>query len=213
MPRALSLDLGSKRIGVAASDTTRTLASPVTVLERRGSHVIDHKAIREIIDEYEVDTVVVGLPLSLSGKESHAARLIRSEVAEMETSLNAGSFPVQIVLHDERFTTKTAHASMMERNMNAQARRRLVDKVAAAVLLQNWLDAQELQRERPTAEARSTEARSTETRSTEARSTEARSTEARSTETRSTETRSSDTANDALQQFLSQPVQPRSPRK
>ena len=168
MARALALDLGSKRIGVAASDTTRTLASPVTVIERRGNHAADHKAINEVIDEYEADVVVVGLPLSLSGKESHAAKLIRDEVVELEASLT-----IPVVLHDERFTTATAHASMMERKMKADARRRVVDKVAAAVLLQNWLDAQANQRTNDHSER----------------------------------------TDNAVQEFLAQPVQPRSPRR
>ena len=137
MARALGIDLGSKRIGIASSDTTRTLASPVTVIERRGSRSADHRAIAELIAEYEPDVIVVGLPLSLNGAESHAAALVRSEIAEMEHV-----FTVPIVVHDERFSTATAHASMRERKMNAQARRKVVDKVAAAVFLQSWLDAQ-----------------------------------------------------------------------
>jgi putative holliday junction resolvase len=141
MARALGIDLGSKRIGVASSDTSRTLASPVTVLERRGSHDADHKAIAEIVAEYEPDVIVVGLPLSLNGSESHAAALVRSEVAEM-----VKFFSVPVVVHDERFTTATAHASMIERKMTAQARRRVVDKVAAAVLLQTWLDGESYRR-------------------------------------------------------------------
>jgi putative holliday junction resolvase len=168
MARAIALDLGSKRIGVAASDATRTLASPVTVITRRGNHAADHKVINDVIDEYEADVCVVGLPLSLSGKESHAAKLIRDEVAELEASLT-----IPVVLHDERFTTATAHASMMERNMKADARRRVVDKVAAAVLLQNWLDGQALQH--ATDQGIRTE--------------------------------------HAMQEFLAQPVQPRSPRR
>jgi putative holliday junction resolvase len=138
--RALALDLGSKRIGVASSDLTRTLASPVTVLERRGNHAADHKAIADIIAEYEPDVLVVGLPLSLNGAEGHATKLIRDEVAEMELALQ-----VPIVLQDERFSTATAHASMKERKMNEKDRRKVVDKVAAAVLLQAWLDKEHYQ--------------------------------------------------------------------
>ena len=142
MARAIGVDLGSRRVGVASSDATRTLASPVTVLERRGSRTADHKALAAIVEEYEADIVVVGLPLSLNGGESHAAKLVRDEVAQMTAAL-----AVPIVLHDERFTTATAHASMMERKMKADARRRVVDKVAAAVMLQGWLDMQAYRRE------------------------------------------------------------------
>ncbi len=137
MARVLSLDLGSKRIGVASSDLTRTLASPVTVVLRGRSHGDDHDAIARIVDEYEPDTIVVGLPVGLDGKEGQAAALIRNEVAELELR-----FTVPVVLHDERFTTATAHRALQERNVKARERRHVVDKVAAAVLLQSWLDAQ-----------------------------------------------------------------------
>jgi putative holliday junction resolvase len=137
--RVVSLDLGTKRIGVACTDPTQMLASPLEVLQRRGSHAADHEAIRKlVVDECEAVRVVIGLPISLNGQLGHAAQLIMSEVEILKTVL-----PVPVELFDERFTTTTAHASMMERNMNAQARRKVVDKVAAAVLLQKWLDAQE----------------------------------------------------------------------
>ena len=138
MGRVLALDLGSKRIGVASSDLTRTLASPVTVVLRRKNHVEDHREIAKIVDEYEPDAIVVGLPLGLDGKEGRATALIRAEVIELEAKFA----PVPVLLHDERFTTATAHQSLKERNMKAQDRRHVVDKVAAAVLLQTWLDGQ-----------------------------------------------------------------------
>ncbi len=138
MVRVLALDLGSKRIGVASSDTTRTLASPVVVLLRRGAVAEDHKAIADIVDEYEADTIVVGLPLSLNGSEGKAAKLIRTEFVQLQALFEPKG--VSVVVHDERFTTTTAHANLKERNLNAAKRRNIVDKVAAAVLLQSWLD-------------------------------------------------------------------------
>lgn len=138
MARVLALDLGSKRIGVASSDTTRTLASPVVVLLRRGAAAEDHKAIADIVDEYEADTIVVGLPLSLNGSEGKAAKLIRTEFVQLQALFEPKG--ISVVVHDERFTTTTAHANLKERNLNAAKRRNIVDKVAAAVLLQSWLD-------------------------------------------------------------------------
>ncbi len=137
MARVLSLDLGSKRIGVASSDLTRTLASPVSVVLRGRSHRDDHDAIAKIVDEYEPDAIVVGLPVGLDGREGHAAALIRAEVAELELR-----FAIPVILHDERFTTATAHRALQERNVKARERRHVVDKVAAAVLLQSWLEGQ-----------------------------------------------------------------------
>ncbi len=136
--RVLALDLGSKRIGVASSDLTRTLASPVTVLLRRANHVEDHRELAKILAEYEPDVLVIGLPLGLDGREGKATAVIRAEVAELQVKFAA----LPIVLHDERFTTATAHQSLKDRNMKAQDRRHVVDKVAAAVLLQTWLDGQ-----------------------------------------------------------------------
>ncbi len=135
MTRALALDLGTKRIGVASSDLTRTLASPVSVVVRSSTRAEDHRAIGRIIDEFEPDVIVVGLPVGLDGREGKAAELIRGEVEELRAA-----FGVPVVLHDERFTTASAHRALAEQNVKAKQRRHVVDKVAAAVLLQTWLD-------------------------------------------------------------------------
>jgi len=133
--RSLGIDLGTRRIGVAMSDSSGVIASPLTVLTRSSTHAQDHKKIQELIDEHEVDCVVVGMPLSMSGKVGPAAKSAQDEINEMETALS-----VPVYSYDERLTSKTANESMMQANMKAQARRRIVDKIAAAVMLQGWLD-------------------------------------------------------------------------
>ena len=133
--RAVGIDLGSKRVGIAVSDPSGVLASPHSVLQRGGSHAEDHRRIAAIVEEYEAGVVVVGHPLSLDGSVGPAARLVEAEVDELRTALD-----VPVELYDERFTTVTADRSMLERNMRADARRKVVDKVAAAVLLQSWLE-------------------------------------------------------------------------
>ena len=133
--RAVGIDFGSKRVGVAVSDPGGILASPHSVLQRSGSHEQDHRRIAEIVEEYEAYVVVVGHPLSLDGHSGAAARLVEAEVEELRTRVQ-----VPVELHDERFTTVTADRSMLERNMKADARRKVVDQVAAAVLLQSWLE-------------------------------------------------------------------------
>lgn len=133
--RSLGIDLGTRRIGVAMSDSSGVIASPLTVLTRSSTHAQDHKKIQELIDEYEVDCVVVGMPLSMSGKVGPAAKSAQDEIDEMESALS-----VPVYSYDERLTSKTANESMMQANMKAQARRRIVDKIAAAVMLQGWLD-------------------------------------------------------------------------
>ena len=117
------------------SDSSGVIASPLTVVVRSVNHGQDHKKIQELISEYEVDCVVVGMPLSMSGKVGPAAKNAQDEIKEMQTALS-----VPVYSYDERLTSKTANESMMQANMKAQARRRIVDKIAAAVMLQGWLD-------------------------------------------------------------------------
>ena len=136
MTRALGLDLGSKRIGIAIGDRTGTIASPLQVLQRSGSVARDHEAIAKLVVEEEADIVVVGLPLNMSGSSGPAAQAAIDEATALATVV-----AVPVVTFDERRTTVTADRAMMEANMRAQARRRIVDKIAAAVMLQNWLDA------------------------------------------------------------------------
>jgi putative Holliday junction resolvase len=143
--RILALDLGSKRIGVAVSDPRESIASPDRVIERTGSKSGDQKAIAAVVAEWEAELVVVGLPLSLSGADGPAARATREETAELTEVL-----PVPVVLHDERLTTVTASRTLQEAKMTADARRRVVDKVAAAVLLQSFLDERAARRRRET---------------------------------------------------------------
>jgi putative Holliday junction resolvase len=133
--RVVGLDLGSRRIGVAVSDPAGILASPHEVVERGRSHADDHRRLAGIVEDLGAGKVVVGLPLSLDGSTGRAAQLVLDEVEELRAAL-----PVPVELYDERFTTVTAHQNLMERKMKADARRRVVDKVAAAVLLQAWLE-------------------------------------------------------------------------
>jgi putative Holliday junction resolvase len=134
--RALGLDLGSKRVGVAIGDRTGTIASPLQVIQRSGSIRRDHEVIAKLVSEEEADIVVVGLPLNMNGSSGPAALAAIDEAAALATVVG-----VPVVTFDERRTTVTADQAMIEANMRAQARRRIVDKIAAAVMLQNWLDA------------------------------------------------------------------------
>ncbi|MFZ9622085.1 MAG: Holliday junction resolvase RuvX [Ilumatobacteraceae bacterium] len=133
--RCLGLDLGSRRIGVALCDPDERVATPLTVVERSASRAHDHANIARLVAEYEVQTVVVGLPLNMSGKVTAAAKSAMAETEELRRALD-----VPVLLHDERLTTVTADRSLLEMEMKADARRRVVDKVAAAVMLQAFLD-------------------------------------------------------------------------
>lgn len=139
--RVLGIDLGSKRIGIAASDRSGTIATPLTVLKRSGSLPVDYKAIAALVLEEEAVAIVVGLPLNMDGSEGAAARNARIEAERLTTVVG-----VPVYVHDERRSTVEADRVLMERNMNAQDRRKVVDKVAAAVILQSWLDSRQVDR-------------------------------------------------------------------
>jgi putative Holliday junction resolvase len=136
--RALGVDLGSKRIGLALSDPTRTVASPFSVLRRGKDHATDHAAILSVARAEGVNTIVVGLPLSLSGRDGPAAKATRAEVEALRAVAELADLTV--VLHDERLTTVSAERSLNEARMKREDRKQVVDKVAAAIMLQSWLD-------------------------------------------------------------------------
>jgi putative Holliday junction resolvase len=133
--RALGIDLGTKRIGVALANSEGTLATPFEVVARSGDRARDHQAIGALAEETGAVILVVGLPLSLDGSSGAAAEAARAEATELA---EACQLPVD--LWDERLTTVTADRDLMTMQMGAAARRRVVDKVAAAVMLQAWLD-------------------------------------------------------------------------
>ena len=135
--RAVGIDLGETRIGVAVSDSAGQLATPYEVLTRSGSREQDHRHIAAIVAEVEAEILIVGLPLSLDGSLGKAA-----QGASDEADLIASLLSIPVEMHDERFTTVEAERKLKEQNLDAPARRKIVDKVAAAILLQAWLDGQ-----------------------------------------------------------------------
>jgi putative pre-16S rRNA nuclease len=138
--RILGVDLGSRRIGLALSDTTGTLASPYAVLTRSGNRAQEHDAILAAARENEVDRIVVGLPRGLSGKAGPAELAAVDEIEELRV---AAGGDIRIEGYDERFTTVIAERSLVQAGMRRDARKKVVDKVAAAVMLQSYLEAQQ----------------------------------------------------------------------
>ena len=129
----LAVDVGSVRIGVARSDAGGILATPLTVV-RRGRGDLD--ALAELAAHAGPVEVIAGLPTSLSGRESHAAKSARDFAAALADRIA----PIPVRLVDERFTTSTAHAALRLGGKDSRARRQVVDAAAAAVLLQAALD-------------------------------------------------------------------------
>jgi putative Holliday junction resolvase len=134
--RILGLDLGERRIGVALSDPSGWLATPLTVLIR-STREADLTAIQQLIGQHGVDRVIIGYPRSLDGTQGPQAQRVESYVAEIRQRLQ-----VPVILWDERLST--AQAERLIREAGKRVRRERIDSAAAAVILQSYLDAQSL---------------------------------------------------------------------
>jgi putative Holliday junction resolvase len=128
------LDLGDARIGVAISDDERRLAVPLGTV-RTGAPA-DVKAIAELVRDNDVTLVVVGHPLNMSGDAGE-----RAHHAERFATALGGFLQISVVLHDERLSSVEADRALREAGAGGRERRRSVDRSAATVILQSWLDA------------------------------------------------------------------------
>ena len=133
--RALGVDLGEKRIGIAVSDSNGKVATPLQVIIRSKSIKQDHKKICDLVDEWEADIVVVGMPYSLNGSKGLAAKTVEKEVKELSSALE-----VPVATQDERLTTVTAAKELAIQGLDSKKQREVIDQVAASVILQSWLD-------------------------------------------------------------------------
>lgn len=133
----LGVDVGSVRVGVAGSDRDGIMASPLVTLARDVRSEADLDALAALVTEHDAVEVVVGLPLSLSGREGPAATLAR----QYADRLAARIAPVPVRLVDERLSTVSAERTLGERGLRGRDRRVVVDQAAAVVILQAALDA------------------------------------------------------------------------
>jgi putative Holliday junction resolvase len=133
----MGLDVGSKTIGVAISDELGIAANPVATLSRRGT-ASDAAQVASLAESREVGDVVVGWPLDLSGQVGHRARRVQVFIDALRVAL-----PAAVGLHrwDERFSTVAAERILLEADLSRRKRRQVVDRQAAAYILQGWLDA------------------------------------------------------------------------
>jgi len=136
--RAIGLDLGTRRIGVALCDSAGTLATPYEVVRRSGDRARDHREVRRLAEEAGAEVVVVGLPLSLDGTVGPAATAALAEADELEAAVG-----LPVVTWDERLSTVEAHHRLRAAGVGSRKGRQVVDQVAATVILQSWLDAGE----------------------------------------------------------------------
>lgn len=132
----IGVDVGSVRVGVAASDAGGLLATPVETLPRDDSGSADLVTLGALVEEREALEVIVGLPRSLSGGEGAAAQAARAYASR----LAAVVAPVPVRLVDERLSTVTAHAALRSSGVRERKGRKVVDQAAAVVILQLALD-------------------------------------------------------------------------
>ena len=132
--RRLGIDHGERRVGIAVSDETSTIAHPRDTWDRKDAARFLMR-IAEFVREQEIGEIVVGLPLRLDGSEGASARRARRFAEKLEAA--AG---VKVVLWDERMSSMAAERSLRSAGVSAKKQRGLVDRVAAALLLQSYLD-------------------------------------------------------------------------
>ena len=137
--RALGIDFGERRVGVAVSDPTGVIAQPLPTLRRRAGKRMPLRALEELAEEYGVQVIVVGLPLALSGDDTDWTRTVRDVAGKLE---ERSGLPVQLV--DERFTSARAERAVRTLGLPKSKREEKdrVDAAAAVLILQSWLDTQ-----------------------------------------------------------------------
>lgn len=144
--RIMALDPGTKRIGVALSDELGWTARPLETFERR-TLAQDVAHIRRLVQEHEVHEIVMGLPIRLNGEMGPEAEGVKQFIQQLEASLD-----VPVVAWDERLTTKSAEELLIQANVSRKKRRGVVDRIAAAILLQSYLRSHSTDHDRVPAE-------------------------------------------------------------
>ncbi|ETJ99192.1 RNAse H domain protein, YqgF family [Eubacterium nodatum ATCC 33099] len=138
--RTIGLDVGDKTIGVAVSDPLGITAQGITTIERVGIRKDSGKVI-DYIKKYECDTVVMGLPLSMSGEDSEQTIRVREFRTMLENKMKStGIKGVKVVWQDERLTTVQAERIMIQADVRRNKRKEVIDKQAAVIILQSFLD-------------------------------------------------------------------------
>ncbi len=132
--RVLALDVGDRRIGVAVSDELGLTAQGVTTIHRR-SWAADLDDIARLVETWRAETIVVGLPLTLEGAIGPRAQTVQAFIKRLGSAVK-----VPILTWDERFSTVTAERVLIDANLSRAKRRGVIDKTAAVVILQHFLD-------------------------------------------------------------------------
>ncbi|MFN4180606.1 MAG: Holliday junction resolvase RuvX [Armatimonadota bacterium] len=134
MGRILAVDYGEKRVGLAISDELQITASPLTTLLRSSDDEIIAQII-QLAQKYRVEKIVIGLPVRTDAKQGETEQRVRNFAKKLQCKTK-----IPIVLFDERFTTRIAEQVLLEADLSRQKRKQVRDKLAAAILLQSYLE-------------------------------------------------------------------------
>ena len=138
--RKIGLDVGDRTIGVAVSDPLGITAQGITTIERVGIRN-DSGKVLDLVNEYECDTIVMGLPLSMSGRDSEQTKKVREFRSMLENKMRStGMKGITIEWQDERLTTVQAERVMIDADVSRRRRKQVIDKQAAVIILQTYLD-------------------------------------------------------------------------
>ncbi len=143
MMKILGLDLGSKTIGVAISDDLFLTAQVLTSIKRTTLEK-DLAVIVSLVDEYGVEEMVVGLPINMDGSSGESARKAESFIDKLRETL-----PIRIIPWDERLSTVAAERILLEGDLSRKKRRKVIDRLSAAIILQGYLDSRPRENGRP----------------------------------------------------------------
>lgn len=132
--RILGLDIGSKTIGVAISDPLGWTAQGITTIKRK-NFTADVEEVKKIYDQYEVETIVAGMPKNMNGTIGPSGEMVKEFCEKLKER-----FEPKIEFWDERLTTVAAHKAMLEADLSRAKRKKIVDKIAATYILQGYLN-------------------------------------------------------------------------
>ena len=135
MTRVLGIDYGEQRTGIAITDPLKITAQGLETIKSNGSDKVVLRRIEEIVNEYNVDTFVIGNPINLDGSESDRSKLTEAFIHKLKSRFNN----IEIIKIDERFTTVEAHRTMNDLNIDSKKKKDIVDTISAVYILESYL--------------------------------------------------------------------------
>ena len=134
--RKLAIDYGDARVGIAITDPLNITAQGLETIQRNNSDKIVLKRLEEILEKYDVDTIIVGMPLNLKGEKTVRAEITEKFIHKLKCKFNK----IKIVTIDERLTTVSAHKTMNLLNINKNKKRNIVDTISAVYILETYIN-------------------------------------------------------------------------